>query len=257
MPTDLEFAVYCAEKFGTEIQRLRTIGGRRKKLDRTDVTDADEQINRTFIQAVTKREGPGTAVHGEEASRKVRGARRVWVIDPVDGTGEYVDDSMPDHLRTTCVGLSLFVNGQLKLSVVKNPFRGELFTAEADGRTYLNGRAVTCGSGRARRGMAYDYSYWNGASFDVRGLEQTIGKPRGDYSAIYQAAMVAVGRSGFAVFPGNTIHDIAPGALLVLRAGGRVSDLKGRPLNWRDLNHGVLFASRTTQTGALREISAL
>ncbi len=238
MQSDLEFAKWFAESAGAQMMKFRTSTARRKKIDRTDVTDQDELLNRHFITLVRNREGNGTSVKGEEVSSMVRNAKRMWVIDPIDGTGEYVDDSMSDSRRTTCLGLSLFVEGRLVLSVVRNPFRHETFMAEAGKPTTLNGRVIGCVGSPIQRGVSYDFCHWDGAPFDMRPLVGALGKPRGAYSAIYQACTVAAGWAAFAVFPGNTIHDIAPGALLVKNAGiarrrgGLVTDLRGHALDW-------------------------
>ena len=253
---DLEFAVRFGRYAAGRILQLRLTTGRRQKLDRTDVTDVDEGLNDEFIDAVNRREGDNASVLGEEKSRAGNPARK-WILDPVDGTGEYVDDSVPDERRTTCVAISLIQHGRLVLSVVRNPFRREEFIATAGGVSLLNGRRIVCSSAMIRRGVPYDYSHWNGARFDLRGLEPMLGRPRGDYSAIYQACMVAAGRSAFAAFPGDTIHDIAPGALMVVRAGGRVTDLRGRPLNWSDLSNGALFSNQESQAPALHAIATL
>lgn len=258
MSGDLQFATQFAERSGREMVAHRATTRRSKKLDRTDVTDEDKRLNRAFIAAVRRREGRAASVKGEELSDMIAGARRVWTIDPIDGTGEYIDDTIQDNKRTTCIGISLFVDGVLVLAVVHNPFRRETFVADTEGAaTLLNGRRVTCTSASLRRGMHYDYCHWDGTRFDVRGLERALGRPLGVYSAIYQACMVAAGRSAFAVFPGDTIHDIAPGARLVLGAGGRVTDLRGRSLQWNDLSHGVIFACRSVHAEALRAIAAL
>jgi myo-inositol-1(or 4)-monophosphatase len=235
----------------------RTTTRRRKKLDRTDVTDVDTGLNDELIKRVKQREGRRASVRGEERSNIILGTRRLWVVDPVDGTGEYIDDSIPDAERTTCVGLALFINGKLMLSMVYNPFRKELFVADRHGRTRLNDRVIACSPTVLSRGEPYDYCYWDDVRFDVRGLERWLGKPRGVYSAIYQACEVAAGRSAFAVFPGDTIHDIAPATLLVARAGGVVTDLRGKPLLWRNLSHGVLLASKAAHAPALRLIASL
>jgi myo-inositol-1(or 4)-monophosphatase len=257
MSADLVFAERFVRDAGTAMVELRAKTNRRKKLDRTDVTGVDIDLNEEFIRRVQKREGRRASVRGEERSHIIQGARRLWVLDPVDGTGEYVDDSIPDAKRTTCVGLALFVNGKLALSMVYNPFRKELFVAGQHGRTRLNDRAIACSGADLRKGDPYDYCHWDGARFDVSKLEKKLGKPRGVYSAIYQACEVAMGRSAFAVFPGNTIHDIAPATLLVTQSGGVVTDLRGKSLVWRDLNHGVLYSSKAAHRTALRLIGSL
>ncbi len=255
MLSDLDFGVRFAKRAGDEIVRLRMTTKRRKKLDRTDVTDADEDINCRFIQAVKRRE-PKASVQGEERSL-VRGNAKVWTIDPIDGTGEYVDDSIPDSLRTTCVAISLLLAGRLVLSVVNNPFRRELFIATAHGPVLLNGQPIRCSEHQLARGAPYDYAHWQDALFDLPRLEARLGKPLGVYSAIYQACMVAAGRSVFAAFAGATIHDIAPGALLVAQAGGLVTDFQGRSLSWSSLRSGVLYANRLGHQQAIMALRSL
>ena len=247
----MDFAVHFARFAGRQIVSLRTTSRRHKKLDRTDVTDADISINEDFIQAVTRREGRRASVIGEELSRRVQRTRRVWTIDPIDGTGEYVNDSVPNQRRTTCTGICLMHNGVPVLSVVYNPFRVELFTASRGGQAQLNGRQIRCSAAALQSGVSYDYSHWSGSPFDLRNLENRLGRPRGVYSAIYQACEVAAGRSAFAAFPGNTIHDIAPGSLLVACAGGRVSDLRGEPLRWNNLSRGALYAAPACHQAAV------
>lgn len=253
---DLEFAVNFAEKSGEKLVRLRRSTTRSKKIDRTDVTGVDISVNDDLILDVGRREGPDTSVLGEERSHNGCG-RRVWVIDPVDGTGEYVDDSVQDEHRTTCVGIGLLVDWRPVLSVAYNPFRREMFTATRTGPTLLNGRTVQCSGLRPGTGVPYDYAHWNSAAHDLPRLEDTLGKRLGSYSAIYQACMVASGRSTFAAFAGDTLHDVAPAVLLVRGAGGVVTDFQGRELTWQSLAPGVLYASRAAQEYALGILSSL
>jgi myo-inositol-1(or 4)-monophosphatase len=257
MSADLEFAERFVRDAGAVMVQKRTTTRRRKKLDRTDVTDVDTGLNDELIKRVRRREGRHASVRGEERSNIILGTRRLWVVDPVDGTGEYIDDSVRDAARTTCVGLALFINGKLMLSMVYNPFRKELFVANRHGRTRLNDRVIACSPTVPSRDKPYDYCHWDDARFDVRGLNRVLGEPLGRYSAIYQACEVAAGRSAFAVFPGDTVHDIAPATLLVARSGGVVTDLRGKPLVWRDLSHGVLYSSKAAHRTALRLIASL
>jgi myo-inositol-1(or 4)-monophosphatase len=242
---ELDFAVQFAKDAGCYMvtERQRAITSR--KLDRTVVTNVDKRINRDFIGAAKARFGSNTSVIGEEESARATGSM-VWVIDPVDGTGEYVDTTLADSERTSCIGIALFKDGGLKLSVVYNPFRNELFVADRQfSGTLLGGQQIRLGSGMTvlKKGMAYDYCHWDGCSVDVRFLEELLGAPRNSYSAISQACDVARGKSAFAIFPGNTIHDIAPGALLVELAGGVVTDVYGRPLQWSNLGSGAVYAA--------------
>lgn len=256
MLTDLEFAVRFARAAGRRMVNMRSGVGRSKKLDRTDVSDADTDINRRFIVAVRRHSGGNDSVRGEEQSDDRR-SQRVWIIDPIDGTTEYLDDTVPSRLRTSCVGIALTVRSVLMLSVVFNPFRSELFIAQAGTQTTLNGRPVHCSSEPVARGVLYDYAHWNGARHDLPQLERTFGRPLSVYSAIYQGCMVAAGRSAFAAFAGDTIHDIGPAALLVMQAGGIVTDFRGGPVNFLAPRPGVLYASRVAHPVALRAVRTL
>ncbi len=256
MPTDLEFAVSFAEAAGRRMVNMRSGVGRSKKLDRTDVSDADTDINRRFIVAVRQRSGGKDSVRGEEQSDDRR-SERIWIIDPIDGTTDYLDDSIPSHLHTCCVGIALMVRGVLVLSVVFNPFRREMFIAQAGTQTTLNGRPIRCSVQPVGRGVAYDYAHWSAARHNLPLLERAFGKPLGVYSAIYQACMVATGRSAFAAFAGDTIHDIGPAALLVKQANGVVTDFGGRPVNFLAPVPGVLYASRSAAPFALGALRTL
>ena len=233
-----------------------------QKLDRTFVSDVDTHINADFIKEVKARSGNRASVIGEEESAKVEGSGEIWIIDPVDGTHEYIDTTVKDSERTSCVGAALIKNGVLQLSVVLNPYRNELFVADRDlGATYLNSKRLNLRKGPAGnlglgRGIPYDYAHWNGAKTDPRFFEHQIGRqPLGSFSAIYQACTVAKGESVFDVFVGDTIHDIAPSALLVELAGGTVSDIKGRALRWDDLN-GAVYSNGVAHDGVVRALAS-
>lgn len=243
------------------------------KLDRTVVTDVDRLLNRQFIEAVSERSDGRDAVIGEEesavpadcaglsAGELIVSGHRVWVIDPVDGTGEYVDATLPDGQRTACVAVAMFEGGRLQLAAVVNPFTGELFAGERAmsaaycNRTLLDVRRNGAAAIPFTTDQPYDYCEWDGAPIDGRRLERWMGHaPIGSYSAINQALDVARGRSAFAVFPGSTVHDIAPGALLVELAGGVVSDLQGRPLDWSNLAGAVYAATPAIRDAVVRQL---
>lgn len=172
----------------------------------------------------------------------------LWVIDPIDGTGDYLNPNVADSERTSCIGIALFKFGVLELSVVYNPFRRQLFVASASQRlATLNSQPLNIEEALRHPFFdtpRYDYCYWDDAPIRVLRLKLMMGVPPiGNESAIGQACDVARGQSYFAVFPGNTLHDIAPGTLLVKMAGGIVTDCQRNPLDWNDLKAGVIYAA--------------
>jgi fructose-1,6-bisphosphatase/inositol monophosphatase family enzyme len=265
---ELRFMGDYAVRAGDAAAAMRRQARATKKLDRTDVTDWDQKIERDFREEIQARsEGQDSVIGEEEESGPLTGIGTEWIIDPIDGTGEYVRDNkengepIEDSERTTCVGIAQFKDGVLMRSVVYNPFKRELFVADRElGGAFLNGERLDLRQTEAGRtsfgpGIPYDYAHWDGAPTDARFFEEMIGGPPIEsYSAINQACDVARGKSAFDVFPGNTIHDIAPSALMVELAGGEVSGVDGQPLDWQNLNGAVYAVNPQVHARVVQEL---
>ncbi len=218
-------------------QRLRID----QKPDRTFVTNVDYNINNLSIDEIA-REFPGHRIIGEEGSYGPEDAEHVWHVDPLDGTGEYIEGGDPTKL-TYGFGIAKRYRGQLEMGLFYNPSRDELFTAVRGLGARLNDSRIHVNQQVFERSMGYDYSYWDEALVDARFLDDRLGAPLGHYSAIYQGCMVASGASAFSVFPGHTAHDIAPASILVSEAGGRVTDVRGNPHDWGNILEGAIFSN--------------
>lgn len=261
---NLQFALSYAVSAGHYIKAQRNNLIKTKKLDRTDVTNVDLEVNADFEQKVAVLSEGRASVTGEESSYEVVDSEEEWIIDPVDGTGEYIDDTLPDHERTSCVAVALFKNGEPQLSVVYNPFRDELFYADKDlGGAFLNGERLDLSQVKDQHtslspGIPYDFCHWEDAVTDARFFEDMLKRPPlGSYSAIYQACVVAKGESAFAVFPGNTVHDIAPADLLVRLAGGVSTRVDGMPHDRNNLNGAIYSGNSALHDDVVRALSAV
>lgn len=252
----LEFSTALALQAGQIMQSER--GGRlrvRLKSNNTPVTRVDIAIQDLAIDAVI-RNLPGHTIIGEERSYGSSNAKHIWRIDPLDGTGEYIEGENPDEL-TYGFGLAKQYKNRLEFGLFFNPSRNELFTASSGLGTLLNGRRIHVNGLRYAPGIAYDYSHWENAQPDARIFDSRLGQPLGHYSAIYQGCMVALGKSAFSVFPGKTAHDIAPAAILVAEANGRVTDVAGRPHAWRGELHGAVFSNGITHAHVLKTLESV
>jgi len=266
---DLGFMADFAVQAGEAAAAMRQHAIVTDKLDRTKVTDWDKRIERDFREAIdTRSEGVDSVIGEEEESEPLTGVGNEWIIDPIDGTGEYIRDDhesgepIQNDERTTCVGIAQFKDGRLVRSVVYNPFRRELFIADDElGGAFLNGTPLRLAEDEAGRtqfvpGIPYDYAFWDGAAIDPRFLEDELGRPPlHSYSSINQGLDVARGRSTFAVFAGDTIHDIAPAAKVVEMAGGIVSGPCGLPLDWHNLNGAVYAANPELHVSVVHALS--
>jgi myo-inositol-1(or 4)-monophosphatase len=235
----LEFAVRLAREAGEML--LRSYGHVERgevgyKGWRNLVTETDVAVEERLARAIAER-FPGHGIVGEERVKKppAPGESHRWVIDPLDGTTNFV------HAHPFfCVSIGLWRGDQGVLGVVNAPYLDELFTAEVGGGAYLNGVRSSVSEERDLRhallasGFAYSQDHdvntnlenWSRLSLVCRGLRRCG-------AAALDLAYVACGRyEGFWEL-NLSPWDVAAGAVLVLEAGGRVTDVSGGP-SWTE-----------------------
>lgn len=220
------------------------------KPNRTLVTDVDYKINRLVINEV-RAAYPHHGVIGEELSYNID-ADEVWIVDPLDGTSNYIEGG--DY---STFGIAKRTLTELELGVIHNPFRDEKYIALRGLGAFLNSHPIKVNQEDLNPDTRYDYCHWEGALVDVRKLELEFGQRMGYTSALYQACMVASGTSTFSVFPGDTLHDVAAGAILVEEAGGMVTGLDGEPLRYNANIRGAVLSNKITHREVVRRIGAI
>lgn len=163
----------------------------------------------------------GSAVYNDEAY--------CWVIDPLDGTTNYIHDNAP-----YCVSIALRSRTELLLGVVYEVCRDECFYACKGGKAYLNGEEIRVSDEQALQNafliveLPYNHiQYKQTAEHLLHELYGNVGGIRMNGSAASALCYVAAGRvDGWAeAFIGRWDH--SAGALIVLQAGGRVTDFYG------------------------------
>ncbi len=199
------------------------------------VTDMDRASEDLIISAITA-EFPDHAILAEE-SGAIGEADLTWLIDPLDGTNNYAHG-----FPYFCVSLALWRGRTPLLGVIYNPMLDELFSAEAGGGTYCNGRSIhvsgtaTLSAALISTGFPYTYSTTpenNLREFD-RIQSRCQGVRRGGAAAL-DLAYVAMGRLDAHWELRLKPWDTGAAALLVLEAGGRLSGWSGEPWQpWSD-----------------------
>jgi myo-inositol-1(or 4)-monophosphatase len=192
------------------------------------VTDADlaaDALLRERLRALLPEAGWLSEETADSPERLQRS--RVWVVDPVDGTKEFVM-GLPEF----SVSVALVEDGLPLLAVVFNPATGELFQARRGKGAYIGGKRFVV-SGRAELA---------GARVDASRSERKRGEfaPFEDFlelrtmgSIAYKLARVAAGQADATWSRGpKNEWDICAGALLIEEAGGRCVDLDGRPFRF-------------------------
>jgi myo-inositol-1(or 4)-monophosphatase len=192
------------------------------------VSDADLVAEQAVIEVILKHY-PDHAIRAEESGARGE-SDYVWIIDPLDGTTNYLH-SFP----VFCVSVAVAHKGRVEHGAVYDPLRQEFFTASRGQGAQLEGRKIRV-SGRlelknALIGTGFPYRDSN-ESFDpyvnmlVSAMKHTTGIRRAGAAAL-DLCYVAAGRLDAFWETGLMPWDLAAGALIIREAGGIVSALDG------------------------------
>lgn len=192
------------------------------------VTAADERSQKLISGAIRRRFPAHTVVGEEDAVHRGCG-RYCWLIDPLDGTVNFIH-GIP--IFSVSIGLSL--NGSVIAGVVYAPMLKELFVAQKGGGAFLNGKRIRVSTaGRLMRSVVitgFSYDIDRKAAPALRRLGGVLKQAEGIRrlgSAAIDLAYVACGRAEVFWEEGLSPWDVAAGSLLVSEAGGRVTDFSG------------------------------
>ena len=219
------------------------------------VSTADRESEQAIVSFI-REHCPTDAFLGEESGR-TGGATsdRMWVIDPLDGTSNYLQ-----HFPVWSVSIALRRNKETVTGVIYEPLREIFFTAELgsgayrnDARMYVSDQATVEGSFLATGFpfRAQDYVEYYCAIFqDV--IRRAKGVRRAGSAALdlaYTAAGVFDGFFELHLAP----WDVAAGSLLVTEAGGKVTDFSGGD-RWLERGN-ILGATKETHADLLKLIN--
>ncbi len=225
------------------------------------VTDADRNAELYLTEALAALL-PGSVVVGEEAVHAdpasyeaIRGEAPVWIVDPVDGTRQFVRGD-----TGFCTLVALAQRGVVHASWTYAPARGEFATAVRGQGALLDGKPLRAGSpdpGSALRVATSHPDYTTDTQKRaLLGLRTDGVTPRPCGSAGLEYLAVARGTSEATAFSWEAAWDHAAGLLLVEEAGGAHLTRAGRPFDIRGGNTLPFTAARYAAT-ARRVVSLL
>jgi histidinol-phosphatase len=199
------------------------------KPDATPVTDADRAVERTLRELLGRRR-PGDAFVGEEYGESGGGPRR-WVVDPVDGTKNFVRG-----VPVWATLIALMEADEVYVGVVSAPALGRRWWASRGQGGWVS--ALGAEPRRMRVSAVADLadasvSFSSLQGWDAAGraglleLDAAVWRTRG-YGDFWQYALVAEGAVDVTAEPEVSLWDLAAVAVLVEEAGGRFTDLAGR-----------------------------
>lgn len=203
------------------------------KPDNTPVTDADKAIERAIIDAIAT-QYPTDGVVGEEFG-STGGKDRYWIIDPIDGTKNFLRG-----VPTWATLIALVENEKVVVSVVSSPALYRRWYATDGGGAYvLEGVIAGASNSQARQiavskvsaisdaSIAYsDFQGWGARRSAFEKLLDSAWRSRG-MGDFWSHMLVAEGAVDVAIEPSLALWDMAALDLIVREAGGRFSSLDG------------------------------
>jgi myo-inositol-1(or 4)-monophosphatase len=223
----IEAAVEAGRFLRENTGRVRIIQTKEGQ-ERNLVSEVDRESERRIISRIRER-FPDHGILAEEGGVGAEASDTCWVIDPLDGTTNFLHG-----IPVFCVTIGVEHRGELVCGVVYDPNFDELFTAEKGAGAFLNGSPISVSRTQVLdksmlvTGFPYDI-----ASNPNHAIERFVGMLRASRavrrlgSAALDLCWVAAGR--FDGFWEVNLHpwDTAGGLLVVLEAGGQVTDFGG------------------------------
>jgi myo-inositol-1(or 4)-monophosphatase len=192
------------------------------------VTEVD-MASESLIMGAIRREFPDHHIMSEESANEGLDAGYTWIIDPLDGTTNFIHG-----FPFVAVSIGVCKDEDLVLGLVLDPIRDELFTAKRNGGAYLNGVRIQVRKGPSLEDalIATGFPFRQKHLLDpylatFKSVFQHVSGIRRAGAAALDLAYLAAGRVDGFWEAGLAPWDVAAGSLLVTEAGGRVSDFWG------------------------------
>lgn len=213
------------------------------KDDHSPVTVADKAVNSYIIEQV-KKVFPEDGVLGEEETWNIE-AKRLWVCDPIDGTVAFIH-----HIPTFMVAIALVIDGNVVVSVTANPSTNDLYWAEIGKGAFRNGKQIyvskkTWGPKVTLLGDHNPGIEPHGINIPSIAKELTkhgfyISNP---FGGIFKGGLIAGGSVEGRIVGFRYPHDVAAVALLIIEAGGKVTDTSGNPQDYSKPLAGTVMSN--------------
>ncbi len=193
------------------------------------VTEIDRAVE-AYVKGAVAARFPEHAVLGEEGTDPEGRNDFEWIVDPVDGTLNYVT-----RLPLYAVSVGVLFKRRPVVGAVLLPVTGETLHARHGGGAFRNGEPIRVREsvkGAFIAGLPVGYGAGFRASKQFRG---TLGETRSLGSIAYEMGAVAAGSLDIAAFRGPKIWDVAGAAPIITEAGGRVLYYSKRRSTWLPL----------------------
>jgi myo-inositol-1(or 4)-monophosphatase len=235
----LELAIYAAKKAGKFLINQHKFIKRKSNLKNSSIKqDKDSEM---LIFKILKTKYPNHDFLAEESGKQNNKSKYKWIIDPIDGTNNYIDGR-----DTYSVSIGLEKNNQIVIGVVYLPKRDELFYAIKGKGAYLNGKLIKISNQNNISKSIIHYSTYPGYEHKTEQLNENILKsfPKIKYfsyinkknidpiwgrgSMAAELCYLACGRIDGLIRLKQKPWDVAGGCVIAKEAGAKMNNLKNK-----------------------------
>ena len=192
------------------------------------VTNADIKAEKIIIDELTKSRKNYSILSEESGSKENKDIDNVWIIDPIDGTINFLH-GVPHF----AISIALKSNNEIVSGLIYDPIKDEMFYAEKNNGAYFNNKRI-----RVSKRKKIEECLFASGEIDNENIKQKTNAKlsiRKSGSAALDMAYVASGRYDGYFQKNLNLWDIAAGIIIVKEAGGQVNDLNLKQNNNIDI----------------------
>lgn len=201
----------------------------KSKGDRNLVSNIDLKAENIIVGLIQKH-FPQDDILSEENKFRRLNSDFMWIIDPLDGTHNYIRS-----IEIFGVSIGLVLKGEVVMGVIYMPVLKELYVARKGKGAYLNNKRIRVSRKKLRETvMIFDSSI----RINKKPMLASLGKLTDEVfnvrmfgSTVRSLSYVAEGKAEVEIEYNDNVWDFAAGLLLVEEAGGKATDFEGRPWN--------------------------
>lgn len=224
-----QFTIDLAKEAGKIVkQNYGKIKEQELKADDTFVTNVDLEAEKLIISRI-KEKFPEHHIISEEAGDDKRDSEYAWIIDPIDGTRNFMH-----NIPLFSVSIGIAKNNKPYIGVVYFPITNELFSAEKGKGAYLNDKKIHVSERGLKDSpvMAYGANVHKGTDWHMKKIPEflkVIKRMRLLGNATTNMCFLAAGRFDSYIARFGKVWDFAGSFVIVEEAGGKITDLQGKP----------------------------
>ena len=207
------------------------------------VTNADIKAEKIIIDELTKSRKNYSILSEESGSKENKDIDNVWIIDPIDGTINFLH-GVPHF----AISIALKSNNEIVSGLIYDPIKDEMFYAEKNNGAYFNNKRI-----RVSKRKKIEECLFASGEIDNENIKQKTNaklKTRKSGSAALDMAYVASGRYDGYFQKNLNLWDIAAGIIIVKEAGGQVNDLNLKQNN----NINIIASSSSINEKLLKNL---